>query len=246
MKVWIQSILKGLEWGRFPIWEPEFDFCESAYIGARESQMEVFRFQSSDIGSLPKDAMVVGSVETTVAFCLVNNIPVPKEIDHRRVADLMVHRETKDIAEVTETDFPAFIKPAEEIKRFTGQVFTRKEQLEWLAGDYSGKVHLSPLVNIISEWRGYIQDGKLLKLCNYRGDSLAWPDVQTVQNAVAHTKDQPEATFTIDFGVTVEAGTIVIEMNDGWALGNYGLEPYDYFQFLRRRWVQMNPHVWKT
>jgi hypothetical protein len=31
----------------------------------------------------------------------------------------------------------------------------------------------------------------------------------------------------------------LIEINDGWAIGNYGLNPIDYFSFVKTRWLQI-------
>lgn len=45
---------------------------------------------------------------------------------------------------------------------------------------------------------------------------------------------------TITFGgVTREGATLVVEMNDGYALGCYGLAAVPYAQLLEARWQEM-------
>ena len=33
--------------------------------------------------------------------------------------------------------------------------------------------------------------------------------------------------------------TFLIEVNDGWAIGNYGLSPDRYYSFVKNRWLQL-------
>ena len=43
----------------------------------------------------------------------------------------------------------------------------------------------------------------------------------------------------MDFGVTVDGRTLMIEVNDGYALGSYGLYYLDYAKLLSARWAQL-------
>ncbi len=42
--------------------------------------------------------------------------------------------------------------------------------------------------------------------------------------------------YAIDFGVTDKLQTILIEVNDGYVLGSYGLFYFDYAKLLLARW----------
>ena len=44
---------------------------------------------------------------------------------------------------------------------------------------------------------------------------------------------------SIDIGVTDKNETIVIECNDAYALGAYGLTDVDYAKFISARWAQI-------
>ncbi len=48
-----------------------------------------------------------------------------------------------------------------------------------------------------------------------------------------------ERCANIDIGVTRDGRTLVVEVNDGYALGNYGLSPLKSINFHRARWKEM-------
>jgi len=43
----------------------------------------------------------------------------------------------------------------------------------------------------------------------------------------------------LDIGIDEKGTNYLIEINDGWAIGNYGLNPVDYFSFVKTRWLQI-------
>ena len=44
---------------------------------------------------------------------------------------------------------------------------------------------------------------------------------------------------SIDIGVTNDGRTLLIECNDAYSLGSYGLEDYKYAKLLSARWSQL-------
>jgi len=74
----------------------------------------------------------------------------------------------------------------------------------------------------------------------YLGDFRVFPDMKIIDEAIAeYTKNGAPAGYSIDFGVTDNGKTLLVECNDGWSLGNYGLEPSKYCRLLGRRWHEM-------
>jgi hypothetical protein len=59
-----------------------------------------------------------------------------------------------------------------------------------------------------------------------------------IENAVSEYKNAPNG-YAIDFGVTDDGRTLLIEVNDGYALGSYGLFYLDYAKLLSARWAQL-------
>ncbi len=59
-----------------------------------------------------------------------------------------------------------------------------------------------------------------------------------MEQCIAQYKSAP-AGYAIDFGVTDKGQTILIEVNDGYALGSYGLFYLDYVKLLSARWAEL-------
>lgn len=92
-------------------------------------------------------------------------------------------------------------------------------------------------VNFIAEYRGFILHGDLINLRPYRGDPLVFPNPDVVRKAMA-AYPGPTA-FSMDFGVTDTGETLVVEINDSYALGAYGLAPISYAKMIRARWNEI-------
>jgi hypothetical protein len=44
--------------------------------------------------------------------------------------------------------------------------------------------------------------------------------------------------YSLDVMVTKD-DTLLVEINDGWSLGNYGCDAFDYFKLLKSRWLEI-------
>ena len=97
---------------------------------------------------------------------------------------------------------------------------------------------VSEVVDFVSEYRGYVIKHELKGLKHYNGDFRFFPDVKTIEKAVEDYKSGP-AGYSIDFGVTSDGRTLLIECNDGWSLGNYGLDHSMYTNLLTSRWLEL-------
>lgn len=136
-------------------------------------------------------------------------------------------------------DVPVFIKPLREGKGFTGHVVARfRDLLETagLPGDYP--VLAQSVVNGQSEWRVFVCDGQVLGIGNYKGNPLIFPDAASIQQMLDAYQDAP-AGFSLDVGVDETGQTLVVEVNDGFALGSYGLPSRRYSRLIEARWDEM-------
>ena len=59
-----------------------------------------------------------------------------------------------------------------------------------------------------------------------------------IENAIKEFTDAP-AGYAIDFGVTADGKTVLIEVNDGYSLGSYGLMENFYAKLLSARWAEL-------
>jgi len=91
---------------------------------------------------------------------------------------------------------------------------------------------------IITEWRCYVRNKTIIDARNYSGDFSVTPDFNYAENIVANNKDYPSA-YTIDIALMDNGKTEVIEYNDMWAIGNYGIDNTDYYKLLRERYFEI-------
>ncbi len=186
---------------------------------------------------------VIGSVEWSEKWLIENGFPKPTAIDILQFKDFL----GGDVEVMSTQDFlnsndewPIFIKPYSDIKAFTGTVVKNKFDAEIVLQDYTGDLLTrTAWKNIHSEWRVYVNRGKVVGCCCYLGDSLIFPDYRVIQDVLKDALSVLDnVSFTLDFA-TVEYMTLLIEPNDGWAIGNYGLAPDTYLRFCEDRWKQM-------
>ena len=93
-------------------------------------------------------------------------------------------------------------------------------------------------IEFVSEWRVSILRNKILNVANYKGDPLRFPDVATVQSAIEAFSERPIA-FGMDWGITAAGQTLLVEVNDGYALGNIGLSGMPYTAMIEARWREL-------
>lgn len=93
-------------------------------------------------------------------------------------------------------------------------------------------------IEFISEWRVYVLRNKILNVANYKGDPLRFPDVASIQAAMEAFTERPIA-FGMDWGITAGGQTLLVEVNDGYAIGNYGLAGMPYTAMIESRWREL-------
>ena len=72
----------------------------------------------------------------------------------------------------------------------------------------------------------------------YRGDWHYHYDHSVLDYAVDNYRTDP-AGYAMDFGVTDDGRTLLVEVNDGFALGCYGADPIQYAKLLSARWCEL-------
>lgn len=131
-----------------------------------------------------------------------------------------------------------FVKPQEQ-KLFTGFLWqgTRACRLHLAPYDKTTPVYFSQPRELVSEYRCYVLEGEIVGVKHYKGDWSKGPQQSVVKAAVAAY--QPYRAYAIDFGILAEGGTVVVEVNDAFALGCYGLHPTAYARMIEARWEEL-------
>jgi ATP-grasp domain, R2K clade family 2 len=137
---------------------------------------------------------------------------------------------------------PLFIKPQGKAKLFTG--FVAESSADLLSLDGYAKdtaVDCATEVHWQSEYRVFVNQGKIVGVRHYGGDNGLLLDMEKVKKAIADLTESMTATvaYGIDFGVLDNGQTALVEWNDGFALGGYGLDKEIYTDLLLARWAEI-------
>ncbi len=132
-----------------------------------------------------------------------------------------------------------FVKPVRH-KVFTGRVWTgdMADRMATVLAEENEPVWCSEFVEFVSEHRCFVLEDRILDVRRYKGDWSVGPDRATVERAVMAFGSSP-AAYAADFGVTRDGRTLLVEVNDAFALGGYGLGPVFHARMAVIRWEQM-------
>jgi hypothetical protein len=103
-------------------------------------------------------------------------------------------------------------------------------------------VYKQDMVDIASEYRCFVHKGILKGIKHYSGDFTLFPDINLVNEIISSYDNQP-ISYTIDIGILDNGKNILIEINDFFAIGSYGLDPKIYVRMLIDRFIEMKSKV---
>ena len=167
--------------------------------------------------------------------------PIPTPLDYpeelRWALGRKVWRST--LGEMRRSFDPVFIKPVTQ-KLFTGFVWraVMGDQIRVVTLADETELWVSDRVEFVSEYRVFVKDGEILDVRRYNGDWSKVPLREIVEGAVHSFKSGPRA-YSLDFGVTPEDETLLVEVNDAYALGHYGLNSIRYANLIEARWEEL-------
>lgn len=182
----------------------------SAYQGFKEMGFETVMFYNqNELLESKREDVVVGYVDT-VRQRLYDFGIVPSEFDYPK-----------------------------ELKEFLGRkIWSAKDLVGCGTCGEDPDIVCSEIVNFKAEWRCFVRYGKILDIRPYKGDWRLHYNSDIIEKAVAEFTSAPKA-YAIDFGLTDSRKTLLIEVNDGYALGSYGLFYLDYAKLLSARWSEL-------
>jgi hypothetical protein len=136
-------------------------------------------------------------------------------------------------------ELPVHVKPRDRQKLFTGKVVSAFRDLISLSGVPDEEpVIVQELLQFRSEWRAYVLRGRALNVSNYKGDGMVFPDASVILSAIAAFSSSPIG-YAMDWAVTRDGRTVLVEVNDGFALGNYGMSGSQYTALVECRWREL-------
>ncbi len=135
---------------------------------------------------------------------------------------------------------PVFVKPIVQ-KAFTGFVWVgdQASRMRVVTIHDETPVLCSDPLDLVAEHRAFVLDGEILDVRRYRGDWGKAPARNVVEAAAAAMKGSAPRAYCTDWGVTAEGSTVLVEANEGYAFGHYGLHPVLYARMLSARWHEL-------
>lgn len=216
----------------------------TAYLGFREKgyAIEFFEHDTFDRVELDADSIVVGGIPIVVEALTRLGIEPPPLVSIpaclRSHASRRVWQGTlSDARDAVDAGRTLFIKPLpHDRKLFGGKVVANYRDLAITAslpGSYP--VICSEPIDMISEFRVFVIDGAPVGCRHYKGDFRRFPDFDFIDATIAAFHDAPSG-YGIDFAVTSNGGTVLVEVNEGFSLGCYGLPALPYSSLIEARW----------
>ena len=143
-------------------------------------------------------------------------------------------------------DKPVFVKPRDNMKRFTGFICESVDDITQNAkGAGNGiKIWYSDVIHFTSEYRCPIVNGKLRGCYHYSNhnpyDYIKYREAlfETVQKMADENKEGHSA-YCLDVGITNKGEIALIEMTDGFSFGKYGMSDELLAEILITRWSEL-------
>lgn len=232
MKVYVQTDCHGI---------PDYDHL-NAYNGFSQMGFETIFFHTYEqIINSEKQDIIVGFSGPVKVRLKDFGIEIPS-IDYPESIQKYLGRNIQKTTLNTVSNNPemwnTFIKPINN-KSFSGRVVRSTRDL--IGCSCEGKdqeVYISELLDFISEYRVFVRYGQILDMKHYHGRWDVFPDAENIKKCIGDYFDAPNA-YAIDFGVTSDGKTYLIEVNASGSIGSYGLESIPYAKFISARWAEL-------
>lgn len=216
-----------------------------AYDGFRQLGAEIVFFTNirNIADNKPEDVIVGGIGEVRYILDKLDKayptLEYPESIAKSKYLGRRIWKDTLGTIMSNELKMGIFIKPVAGGKLFPGKVVKELKDFRVCAGLMSGtEVWCSELVNFVSEYRCFIRYGEVIGVKHYSGDVFTPPSRDVLLSIIQDYNDAPNA-YSIDLGVTDKGETLLVEINEGYSIGSYGLDSITYAKFLATRWAQL-------
>jgi hypothetical protein len=237
-KAFIQA---NLETG-LPLDETAF----AVWCGCRILDIETVLYKwTRDIqNELTKTTLVHGGVPHVRAALNLLGVPIPDVPDYPvslfRFLGRHIITSTLGYLRSRTTSLPVFVKPRGGTKLFNGFTYTGsvEDLIRLNTFEDDTPIWESQVVDFVSEYRVLVHQGLILACRHYKGDCSVFPDMNVATQAIQLFTKAPIG-YAIDLGVTDDGKTLLVEVNDAWALGCYGTPSIPFTEMIVNRWKEM-------
>lgn len=229
--------------------ETKLPFDETAfavYGACRLLDIEPVLYQfTRDIQlELARDTLVYGGVPYTIAALNFLGVPIPEVLDYpqslQKYFGRRITESTIGALRQRGSSVPVFVKPKGGTKLFNGFIYAAsvEDLIRLNTFEDDVPIWMSEVVNFVSEYRVLVHQGLILACRHYKGDCSTFPDMN-VALAASHEFTNAPVGYALDLGITDDDRTLLVEVNDAWALGSYGTPPIPFTEMVINRWKQI-------
>jgi len=215
-----------------------------ALDGFRQLGWEICYFhQAEELRENEPDDIIVGYLRDVKIAIQQLGIQPPEEINYPEellpFLGRKVWKSTVNTIAVNPDLWNVFIKPAYGAKTFTGKLIKDAKDLIGCGHPLQDiDIWCSEPVHFLSEWRCFVRYNQIQDVRRYAGDWRLHFDYKILERALKNYTSAPKG-FAMDFGLTNTGETLLVEINDGFSLGAYGLAPIEYAKLLSARWAEI-------
>ena len=182
------------------------------------------------------DSIVIGFISDISNISKIMGFKKIKQIDYPKELNKYLKRDFKKLR-INElpNKYPYFIKPTS-IKSFSGRIVNSFKDL---IGVENVELYFTDkILNIVSEYRCFILENKVIGVKHYKGSPYYSLKESVVLDMIKDYKDCPNA-YSLDIGITKDNDFVLIECNNAYSTGNYGLSDILYAKFLRQGYIDI-------
>ena len=228
---------------------PATEGCFAAWRALQERGWETRPFERHDEIAVDPEQPVIGGVASVVGALSRLGV-TPPDVDYPSaltpfLLDPEFETRTMGWARRATDRWPLFVKPTTGRKEFTGFVLSRTDDLlsvtivdDELPVFVARPVDVSSLV----EWRAFLIDGVVRDIRPYSACPDGVAPAKTFVQMLANQWSGIPAGCSIDvvnLGTASRPDWRVVECNDGYSVGSYGLLRGDYAELLVKRWGEL-------
>lgn len=228
------------------------DLFFTADMGFRKLGADIKYFEDIDTVPFSKDIVVVAFIEDSIKYFKDNNIEIPKPLNIPKelwkdeyLLRYIYIDSFQALKETAWQDLPKFVKPVDQVKQFSSGILTNPYTIDLSIGILPDETNImvSSIVDFISEYRCFIYKQEIVGIKHYTGDFNKFIDPSIVKLMVNQYSNAP-ISYSLDVGLMIEPNTglestTLVECNDFWSIGSYGLDAVIYAKMLRDRWFQI-------
>jgi ATP-grasp domain, R2K clade family 2 len=201
---------------------------------------EIDNFENLEI---KEDHIFLGSISFVHQALKLLQINIPEPFDYPGSLQNFFGRKiyTSTISKISNNPdlWNVFVKPKGVLKQFTGRVIRSTADLIGTSNyEFDTPIWVSEPVSFVAEWRVFVRYKEILGVRPYKGDWRCNYDYKVIEQAVKTFKDSPKA-YALDFGLTADGRLLVVEANEGYSIGSYGLFYVDYAKLISTRWCEL-------